>query len=146
MTFSLPFVDTKPEMNRYQVGKDIGLMVSTDPKKPRIMLEDGKVKIDKSMLIYGYSVLAVLILTPIGLLIYGMFMRAKAQDGAISPLGIPLFSRLFWHWYISGCSLFSMLFCQNLLNRIVYFSMESPLSRPKCRLNKRSFRSMKSLK
>ena len=97
MTFSLPFVDTKPEMNRYQVGKDIGLMVSTDPKKPRIMLEDGKVKIDKSMLIYGYSVLAVLILTPIGLLIYGMFMRAKAQDGAISPLGIPLFSRLFWH-------------------------------------------------
>lgn len=77
LTFSLPFVDTKPEMNRYQVGKDIGLMVSTDPKKPKIMLEDGKVKIDKSMLIYGYSVLAVLILTPIGLLIYGMLYESQ---------------------------------------------------------------------
>lgn len=89
LTFSLPFVDTKPEMNRYQVGKDIGLLVSTDPKKPRIMLEDAKVKIDKSMLIYAYSVLAVLILTPIGLLIYGVLYESQDAGWRYLSFGHP---------------------------------------------------------
>ncbi|MGB7528291.1 hypothetical protein [Sphingobacterium cellulitidis] len=91
ISFNFPIVDTKPELRRYEPGKEINLVVNPDPKYPMISLQNSFVVIDKSLFILINAVLAVLILTPIGLLIYGYLYESRGAGWRYLA---------FWHPYV----------------------------------------------
>jgi len=91
VAYSLNMHDSKPEEHRFDVGKEVNVLVSEDSKNPMITLEAGKVGWNRPILTLILMTLAVIVLIPIGLLIYGYLYESRGNGWRYLS---------FWHPFI----------------------------------------------
>ncbi|MFZ4261494.1 hypothetical protein ACFRAE_05590 [Sphingobacterium sp. HJSM2_6] len=105
VNYSLTLYDSKPEERRFDVGKEVTLLVDENAKKQLITLEAGKVAFNKPILRLILFVQLVLIVLPIGLLSYGYLYESQGYGWRYLS---------FWHPFIL-CPILGLIYTAVLL-------------------------------